>query len=281
MAVVMHPIDATVTKINALSPYFQLSAGAPIDASWTRADALLGDPDRVATTVGRLHAKRGYVTPRDLATSFYDGYQWYVGAAAISGFFADARVPDISTDNVALKIDDEGWVVGIALIDARFACLPDDPAAAHPDARIFADRAALREHAARSIYAHSNRLAALLIDVAGVNEYSLRLASVNSIATLAIWILQQAKQPALAETEAHAFAAALPFPAKARLFEVECDGERAVYVNGSVCCHWYLDPENTERSYCGNCPKVPLKKRIEVLRDRLREERREKTGEVG
>jgi hypothetical protein len=277
----MHPIDATVAKINAISPYFQLSVGTPPDASWSRASVVLTDPDWVATTIGRLYAKRGYITPRNLAASFYDGYQWYVGTAAISGFFAHARVPDVGVDNVALKFDDDGWVTGIALIDGRFACLPDDPAATHSDARVFPDRRALREHAARMVYAHVNHLAAPLIDAADVSEQSLRLASANSISMLALWILQQSNQPALAETEAHAFAAAMPFPAKARLFEVECDGERAVYVNGSVCCHWYLDPENTERSYCGNCPKVPLPKRIEVLRERLREERREKIGEVG
>ncbi len=276
-----HPFAATVEKINAFSPYFQLSVGAPPDESWLRADRLLSDPDRLTATIRGQHLKRSYLTLRDVAISYFDCYQWYVGAAAISAFLADERVPDVGAENVALKFDADGWVAGIALIDAHFTCLPDDPAATHLDARVLSDRDALREYAARSIYTHVSQLAAPLRKAAGgISEQSLRLASANSQSGLVLSILQEAGQPVLAEAEAHAFALALPFPAKARLFEVECDGERKVFVNGSVCCHWYLEPENPDKSYCNNCPKVPLSKRIERLRTRMREAHREKLNEA-
>jgi len=61
----------------------------------------------------------------------------------------------------------------------------------------------------------------------------------------------------------------LPFPARLRYFEVECNGECELHLDGSVCCHWYLRPDNEKGQHCANCPKVPIPKRIEVLRGHM------------
>jgi hypothetical protein len=82
-------------------------------------------------------------------------------------------------------------------------------------------------------------------------------------------MLQAAGQYDIAEAESRALAAALPFPARVRFFAVECDGERESYLDGSVCCHSYLRPNNVRGGYGANCPKVLIARRIAVLRDRM------------
>jgi hypothetical protein len=265
-----HPFDDTLGKINSFSPYFQLGLGLSEEPGWACADALLADPDWAAAQLAKQHARRSYKTFKSVATGFYDHYQWYVGAAAIGAYIADARVPDVGAENIALRFDAEGSLAAIALITPSFTCLPDDPAAGMAGVVSLPDRDALRAYAARSIWAHVSRLIAPLHAASGVSEQTLRRASVNSQAGLVLWILQQSKQPALAALEARAFGAALPFPAEVRLFEVECDGVCETFLNGSVCCEWNLDPENPGGAYCANCPKVPMSQRIEVLRATLR-----------
>jgi hypothetical protein len=265
--------DVTLAKINSFSPYFQLALGMPDEPGWARAGALLADPYWTAAQLAKQHAKYSYKTFKNVATSFYDSYQWYVGAVAVGSFVADARVPDVGAHNIAVKFDDDGALSNIALITPNFACLPDDPAAGQPGVVTLADRDALRAHAARAIWEHVSQLIGPLQAAAGVSEQTLRRASVNSQAGLALWILQQVKQPALAVAEARAFGAALPFAAEVKLFEVECDGERETFLNGSVCCDWNLDPENASGAYCNNCPKVPMPKRMETLRVYMREKR--------
>jgi hypothetical protein len=265
--------DETLAKVNAYSPYFQFKLGMPAEPGWSRADVLLADSSWVAAQLARWQAKYGYMTLPNLAARYFDTYQWYVGAFAIGSFLAAARVPDVSPQNIALNIDAEGMISGVALLDERFACLPGDPAAGQAGVTILPNVDALRIHASHVIWAHVSQLIEPLRAASGVTAQTLRRASVNSQAALALWLLQQTGQPALGAIEACAFGEALPFPSTVKLFDVECDGERETFVNGSVCCYWNLDPENAAGSYCGNCPKVPLPERIVTLRNAMRERR--------
>ncbi len=64
------------------------------------------------------------------------------------------RAPDLTPSSIALHFDADGRADGIAFLSRRFAALPTDPAADHPDATIVPDRAALRDHLRQAIEAH-------------------------------------------------------------------------------------------------------------------------------
>ena len=63
--------------------------------------------------------------------------------AGLRGLFVSRRVPDLDAGNCAIKLDAEGDIAGYRLRSMRFAALAGDPAPAHPDAAVLADRDAL------------------------------------------------------------------------------------------------------------------------------------------
>jgi hypothetical protein len=84
---------------------------------------------------------------------------WYADVAPSAGalsFLLDRRVPNLDRDALAFRRYAEvEYPEAIALLDSTFWCLPDDPAADHPDATVVSDqqtlaailRAQVRRHA--------------------------------------------------------------------------------------------------------------------------------------
>jgi hypothetical protein len=59
---------------------------------------------------------------------------WRALTPAVGAFLLDRRLPDLSAQNLALSFDQNGYPLGLVLREGRFAALPTDPAAGHPDA---------------------------------------------------------------------------------------------------------------------------------------------------
>src|SRR5215213_6195861 len=95
---------------------------------------------------------------RDVQAAYYFGaYAWSIVGAALAPYLLVKRVPDISPANIWATTT-SGRVSRIVLRHGRFACLPDDPAAGHPDATVFADAGALLTHCRTEIEAHLGAL---------------------------------------------------------------------------------------------------------------------------
>lgn len=260
------PLTSTLAKVNAYSEYFTLHLGVPAEPGWRMASDIIANDAGFVAHLARLHEQQPYLPKHVVATNFYDHYEWYLVTAGTAAFLLDRRVPDLDAGNIALKFDDDGWVSGIALAGEAFACLSGDEAAGAPGVAVLHDREALRRHLVAQVWAHVRQLIPLVQAYVPTSEQALRLATANSLAGSALWMLQAVRQGAIAERESRAMAAALPFPTHPRYFAVECNGERELHLDGSVCCHWYARPDNVEGKYCANCPKVPIARRIEALR---------------
>ena len=66
------------------------------------------------------------------------------------------RVPRLDRDAVAFRLAAEAYPDAYALLDARFWCLPTDPAADHPDATAVADEPALAAVLHAQVRAHAD-----------------------------------------------------------------------------------------------------------------------------
>lgn len=260
------PFTTTLAKINDYSEYFKLHLGVPEQPDWRRARDIVSNETWFVAHLTAMHEMQPYMPRHVLATNFYDHYEWYLITSGMAAFLMDQRVPYLDTGNIALRFDEMGWVRGIALAGDVFACLPTDEAADTPGVFVLEDREALRRHFAGQVWAHMRRLIPLIQAYVPTAEHSLRLATANSLASSALWMLQRMQQGDIAEHESRAMAAALPYPTHPRYFEVECNGEREVHLDGSVCCYWHKRPGNESGEYCGNCPIVPIPQRIETLR---------------
>lgn len=158
------PLTATLGHVGALDDDFA-AALEPLEPGWFPATALLAPGStELAEGLVRSIARYPRAERRVSGSLFINAYSWYLPAAAIAAYLAERRVPDLSMENVALRYrtytwhedgeSGEGERIDVRLLSGRFAALPDDPDAGHPDAHILPDAAALRDWLRTGLEAH-------------------------------------------------------------------------------------------------------------------------------
>ena len=132
------PLTGTLERLSGTEDGMDLSArlGVPDEPGWTTVVDLAEDPGALDEIVSRIG--RGYaVENRAFAgTTLLRGYLWRMLTPAVAVFLTERRLPDLRAANVALRFGEGGSAEGVAFVGSRFAALPDDPDAAHPDATV-------------------------------------------------------------------------------------------------------------------------------------------------
>jgi FhuF 2Fe-2S C-terminal domain len=147
----MMPVfESTYARLTAVYPGLRVHAGPPrAGDGWTRSADLVdgGSALEALIAVDAERGMRDHGVPLrpDVAASFcLHRYAWRVCLLMSLPWFLDRRVPHLPVQAVSVN-----GPAGHASADIRtFSCLPDDPAAGRPEARVAADEAALR-HALR------------------------------------------------------------------------------------------------------------------------------------
>lgn len=157
------PLASTVASSLVIYPqYFRLRLGLPDDdADWVRCSDVLDDPSFVprwqaeaAAHLREEHATVPAVTPAAYVLSWYAEGPGMVGAVF---FHLARRVPRLGPGALAFRRHvEERYAEGFALLDGRFWCLPDDPAADHPDATVLPDVGALAWRLRAEVRAHAD-----------------------------------------------------------------------------------------------------------------------------
>lgn len=156
-------LSATVASANTVYPdHRTLRLGLPVaEPGWMRCVDVIGDTEFTrrwqADVGGSLGSEHEVVPPITSATyvlSWYAAIPAFVGAAS---FRLDRRVPRLAPEALGFhRHQQEHWPDGIALLDGRFWCLPDDPAAEDPAATVVADEQALAAVLRSQLRAHAD-----------------------------------------------------------------------------------------------------------------------------
>jgi ferric iron reductase protein FhuF len=160
--------------------------------------------------------------------------------------------------NTALQFDPAGEITAIRFCCPRYHALASDSAAAHPDATIVTDLAALRTRLRCGLETHLGEVIAQLCAATGCKPRGLWLNVSDSIASTLSWLMQ-AEDPATpcAQIEAE-------FIALARVPGSPLDsgqiglihlthGERTMtFADRATCCYWH---KTAGGDYCSTCPK--------------------------
>lgn len=174
----------------------------------------------------------------------------------------ERRVPDLSLANTWARIEDGGRFRGLRLGVPRFAVLPEDPAAGHPDAVILDDETALLRWLDEHVLAPAITRAVAVMRGLGY-RVSARLAWGNVAPT--VNGLFQRLTAALGEDAMRPVRAAFyaDRPDLARMLEYVRfeDGTPSGRMQAmrTVCCLIYKAGDGT---FCGTCPLIPLATRI-------------------
>ncbi|MEV7419854.1 (2Fe-2S)-binding protein [Streptomyces sp. NPDC089919] len=154
------PVSEAYARLTAAVPGMrvtELSACDPVPrgAGWVGADELAAGGDALAAFLAwddaqvlRDHGRRG--RPDVIAGFGLHRYAWYACLLVTAPWFLLRRVPTVPVAGTAFHRTERR----LAVRTEGFACLPDDPAAGLPGARVVADEAGLRAEVRTAVAAH-------------------------------------------------------------------------------------------------------------------------------
>ena len=266
-----HPLTQTLARISQITDYFKSQLGVTQTAGWVEPTALFA-PSSGKLRELRADAQKLLKTKSHniIGSTLLQGYHWPIIVAPIGCYLLDKRAPDLALDNLRVRLGEEGGVEQIALVAGRFAALPDDPAASHPDAYVVPDVDALREHLRTSLEAHLGWVIEQLGMQVGTKPRGLWLDVADRCASTLIWLMQEiAANVAIAdiEREIDALLRVSDSPLnhkKVGLFTLNYDGKTKAFLDRASCCYWYR-MEDANGDCCTTCPRRPREERNERL----------------
>jgi len=206
-----------------------------------------------------------HMDARTRGAYFIGEYSWYVPEATIGAYLLAKRVPDLSAENIALRSRTYIWHEGehsgeaerldVRFLSGRFACLPDDPAADHPDAFILPDSHTLREWLREKLEAHLAPLIERVYARTKLSRHAQWMLVADACAAQFLHIGRKLGDEAHAKAEGMAFIKATDSPMnnnKTAYISLQyldhCDTFRA----RGGCCRYYTVSE-TGKDYCTTC----------------------------
>lgn len=269
VAAAEHPLAHTFARASAVSAYFKAQVGAPAGPGWIVAmeDLVPGAPwmeQLIAHTQVRFRTNAPVIT----ASAILQGYQWPLISAAIACYLLDRRVPAVSLENSRVHYTADFEADALALLDGRFAALPDDPAADHQDAAVVADLDALRTALRTAIETHLGQVIDRLGACCGCTTHGLWLTAADACAGTLVWLMQECDpriDMARIEAEVNALIRMPESPLYSRqtgLIRVTYQDDEEIFADRATCCHWH----RTEGGdYCSTCPKRTAEDRTRRL----------------
>lgn len=274
-----HPLAAAWSAMaGALPvPIFPLEAEPVWSArNWrSRPDLLEGDGALLDRCLASVAAAHGGASRTVAARFWIDGYAWSVIGAAVAGYAGGRRIPDLRGEAVAVCFGGDGYAEAVALREGRFACLPDDPAAAHPDAEVVPDLDALRGALRAGVEAHFAPLIEALRRRSSLAERALWLGLADHCVRLYLEARAQLDPdgyPARRRHEVDAEVAALiqsagsPLRGPTGVLWIDHAGGVRPWVRRAACCLGYHDPDHGR---CDHCPAFPVPEQLARLRAAL------------
>ncbi|CAL9370830.1 hypothetical protein SUDANB171_00856 [Streptomyces sp. enrichment culture] len=218
-------------------------------------DFLTWDDERILADYGQ----RG--RPQVVASFALHRYAWPAAVLFTLPYFLLRRVPWLAPEDVAFHRAD-GLITAAA---GTFSCLPDDPLAGHPDARVVADEEALRAAVREAAAAHLGPVLEGFRPRMRRGSRALWGMATDEL-TESLWYLGSLlgeEERALAEAQLLLPGGTTPYPGGAAFRDLTGPDGAVLRTRDRVsCCLFYtLRPEST----CVTCPRMCDSERIERL----------------
>lgn len=261
----VHPLAATLKRVTVVDENAYADIGS-LEAGWFPAADLI-DPrlTRLEAALARQAAQHPEMESRTRGSYFVGEYSWYMPDVVIAAYLAERRVPDLSLENLALRSRTYTWREGgesgeaeridVRFLNGRFACLPNDPAADHPDAIVLPDTHALREHLRVALETHLAPLIERIHASTRLAHHAQWCLVADSVAALFLHKGQALNDEASGKAEGLAFIKAAGSPMNnpntsyiSLHYLDHCETFRA----RGGCCRYYTVSESG-KDYCTTC----------------------------
>ena len=253
------PLHTTVARVDAALSWLQVRVGLPEGtADWTRCSdvdvAFVADWETwMAGSITRTYGRTHPMTASGFCLDSYAGIPGQVGGAM---FRLARRVPRLDRASLAFSCGpDAPHPDGVALLDPRFWCLPDDPDATHPAATAVADEAALAAVLRAQVRTHADEFLAGYRGGARLPRRGLLGSFFDGIDT-GIWFGGDPAAPTLpAEGSAVLPGGTVEFRDASSLHLLIDARERTHVSRRRLGCCYYFKVADDGRA-CATCPRV-------------------------
>jgi hypothetical protein len=264
-----HPLRATAERADTAHEWLTIAFGGPPSSGWLRCSDV--DAAVIADWEGQAeagHLSRFGRTHPMTSTGYVLG--WYADIAPSVGamcFLLDRRVPRLDRPALAFRRADEGYPDAVAVLDPRFWCLPQDPAAGHPDATVVTDEQALGAILRVEVRRHADDFLATYQPAARLPRRNLLGAFFDGL-DCGFWLSEHG--PASREGVVTTARLVLPgstmeFPDPSRYYVAVDQARREHLTRRRVsCCHYYK--VGTDGA-CTSCPRTTDAERLRRLAD--------------
>lgn len=273
-----HPLAQTLSRMIAINEYFYADLGS-IESGWFLGTALLDEKaPALEEALARQAVQHPNMEARTRGSYLIGEYSWYVPAVAVTAYLAERRVPDLSLDNLALRFGKYTWHEGgesgeaerieVRFLGGRFAALPDDPAANHPDAVIVPDHNALREWLRITLEAHLTPLIEHINARTRLGRHAQWCLVADSCAALFLHGGQSLEDELRGKAEALAFVKAHGSPMKnpkTDFVSLQYLEHRETFRTRGGCCRYYTVAEDGYK--CTTCVLRKPEERDQLLLD--------------
>lgn len=254
------PLAATLKRASRGTPNdgegMDLSAGVGVSGEgWVTAASLAEDRGLLGDLMARVGRGCGSENRAYAGTTVLRGYLWRALSPAVAAFLTERRLPDLRAENVALRFGESGFAEDVAFVSPRFAVLPDDPQAAHPDAEVVPSEGAMlgRMHEALAGTHLPGVIPALRELRVRRGTRVLQRAAADSCAEAFMFVGRELGR----EEEALGFAETLlsgppPLSAPTNFCVLEYDGGSERTRVRNTCCLYYKVGDGT----CFTCPRT-------------------------
>lgn len=278
-AISVRPLATTISRLQMLGPELAPEFAPELAPGWQSVATICADMPHLDAVVAHSACAYPGCEQRVAAAFFINLYTWYVIAPAVAGYLTERRVPDLAPQQVAVQQAVRHWEYngasgtsarfGVRLLSGRFACLPDDPAATHPDAIILPDDATLLEWLRVMVEEHLS----VMIDAVHARTRLGKRAQWNlaADALLALFdtIGQQIGQPERARACSLAVLKVAGSPLcnpGTGYVTVSCGDQCGTFRSRGGCCLFYRTENGCN---CTTCPLRPEAERVALLREQL------------
>ena len=262
------PTASAYARVTEVLPFLRIDEEAPRSGDgWVTAADLTAAGDALeaylAAEDARIRQDHGRPARPDVVATFgLHRYAWPACLLVTMPYFLLRRVPRVPLTRVSFHRD-----LGRMTVDSpSFACLPDDPAAQLPQARVVPDAEALRQEVREAVAAHLGPVLEAFRPRMRRGPHALWGLITDEIVE-GLWYvghLLGMEERAVAEAERllpGTVASLFPGGASFRTLTGP-NGERLTTRDRASCCLYYtLRPENT----CVTCPRTCDTERVRRL----------------
>lgn len=266
----LHPIAETLARLAAVDEHFraQLLTAPDAEPGWRSAATLCAmDAPHLNEILARVAVRYKAEGRQPAVALWFSHYAFSMMAVAIACYLVENRVPELFPESVWSRFEANGDLAAFAWRGRKFAALPEDPSASHPDCFILSSKNLLRAYLRASIVPHLASMIEALSLCSSLGKPGLWALAADSCASAFTWVGDLLGNPALALAEARAFNAdPSPLQRKRDFIHIEHCGIHYEMLERTSCC-LYFKVEGGE--YCSICPHRPQEERVDRIKNWL------------